>query len=448
MDSVMDACPPESRQPLTSSQRTADRRDEAGDPWAQIEDLRKALDISQRKFDQAQRELEMAESDASAQSHFLARMSHEIRTPMNAILAPAQLLSETVTEPSQQELVGMLLRAGEHLLHVIDTILDFSKLEAGKMILKNEPFEVEGLVTEVLAPFTILAEAKEIELTHAIEAGAGGAWIGDAPRIRQVILNLVSNAIKFTCGGEVGLRVSLWQSEKEDGGLEFEVRDSGPGISLDETERIFLPFEQSSVVHGSRPGGTGLGLAICRELVDLMGGILGVDSVPGEGSQFWFRIPLLRADPGLVEDKRSAQKSAAVPLPEWKDPPNILIVEDNSSNRKVISLLLKRLGCGVSFAADGHQALEALSLSNFDMVLMDCEMPGMNGYDCAKELRSMEDGVARRMPVVALSAHVGDVHLERCLQAGMDAVLSKPISLAELRSTLAKFLTDDSVGSV
>ena len=400
------------------------------------------LDITPQKRASSElvRALEMAESAATAKTNFLARMSHEIRTPMNAILAPAQLLSDTKLDNSQRDLVAMMASAGDHLLHVINTILDFSKLEAGKMTLAAQPFDVATLVADTLAPYEIVANGKEITLAHNVAPEAMGIWTGDAQRIRQVLINLVSNAIKFTSCGEVSVRVSMWQSEGDASGIEFEVRDSGPGIALDETDRIFLPFEQSPVEKNSRPGGTGLGLAICRELVDLMGGILGVDSTPGEGSQFWFRIPLRRSELNEAAPAPPPPREVPAMAGVWESSPNILIVEDNPSNRKVISLLLKKLGCSVSFASDGNQALEALSLSDFDLVLMDCEMPRMDGYECATRIRELEFPRGRRPPVVALSAHVGAEHTDRCLRSGMDAVLAKPVSRVELHGILEKFL--------
>ncbi|MEX1119945.1 MAG: PAS domain S-box protein [Terrimicrobiaceae bacterium] len=399
------------------------------------------IDTTSKKQEAEQRRiaLEMAEAAAYAKSDFLARMSHEIRTPMNAILAPAQLISETKLDNAQRDLVTMIQRAGEHLLDVINTILDFSKLEAGKMPLNEETFHMETVLDEVLAPFSIIVDNKETTLTRVIDADAGGYWVGDISRIRQILLNLVSNAVKFTVCGEVEVRVSRWQGEQDIGsGLQIQVRDTGTGLSLQETERIFLPFEQSPVGASRRPGGTGLGLAICRELVDLMGGILGVESTPGEGSKFWFCIPLKEAN-GLPE---SAETPPEVGQDDalWNTPPNVMVVEDNPSNRKVISLLLRKMGCLVSVTSDGQQALAALALSDFDLIFMDCEMPVMDGYECAKEIRRREEMYSHRVPLLALSAHVTPEHNQHCLECGMDEVLAKPISSAELRKAIQRWV--------
>lgn len=398
------------------------------------------IDITSRRREagEMQRALELAEAGAHAKSDFLARMSHEIRTPMNAILAPAHLLAESALNASQRELVVMIQQAAEHLLDVINAILDFSKLESGKMTLAEEVFDIGTLVGDALAPFGIIAGNKEIQLSYSIGSEALGCWTGDPARVRQVILNLVSNALKFTRIGEVEVIVKYWPGEGDIGsGLDIRVRDTGCGLSLQETERIFLPFEQSPFSESRRPGGTGLGLAICRELVDLMGGIIGVESAPGQGSEFWFCIPLSKA----VSDGREAvppevpQAKAAL----LENPPYVLVVEDNASNRKVVSLLLKKIGCNVSVAADGVQALEACNVTAFDLVLMDCEMPVMDGYECVRKIREKEREGRPRTPVVALSAHVSPEHKALCLSSGMDGVLSKPVALAELRATVQKW---------
>lgn len=392
-----------------------------------------------RETGEFQSALDLAEAAANAKTDFLARMSHEIRTPMNAILAPTHLLAESSLDGSQRELVTMIQHAGEHLLDVINTILDFSKLEAGKMTLSEVAFDVGTLMADALTPFGIIAGNRGVQLSYRIASGALGQWMGDPARIRQIILNLVSNALKFTPNdGEVEVSVSRWAGE--DGiqpGLEFRVRDTGCGLSLQETERIFLPFEQGSFGESQRPGGTGLGLSICRELVDLMGGIIGVDSAPGEGSEFWFCLPMTTVEPESNEPAPAPSPDQTIILRET--PPKILVVEDNPSNRKVVSLLLKKLDCQVSVAADGIQALEALALSSFDLVLMDCEMPVMSGYECARKIREQEEGRSRRTPVIALSAHVSEEHRAQCEACGMDGTLSKPISLAELRTAIHKW---------
>ena len=400
------------------------------------------IDITSRRREagEMQRALELAEAGAHAKSDFLARMSHEIRTPMNAILAPAHLLAESALNASQRELVLMIQQAAEHLLDVINAILDFSKLESGKMTLVEEVFDIGTLVGDALAPFGIIAGNKEIQLSYSIGSEALGFWTGDPARVRQVILNLVSNALKFTRIGEVEVIVKYWPGEGDIGsGLDIRVRDTGCGLSLQETERIFLPFEQSPFSESRRPGGTGLGLAICRELVDLMGGIIGVESAPGQGSEFWFCIPLSKAEPGGREAVPPEASPAEAAFPE--NPPYVLVVEDNASNRKVVSLLLKKIGCNVSVAADGVQALEACNVTAFDLVLMDCEMPVMDGYECVRKIREKEREGRPRTPVVALSAHVSPEHKALCLSSGMDGVLSKPVALAELRATVQKWHT-------
>jgi PAS domain S-box-containing protein len=399
------------------------------------------IDTTTKKQEAEQRRiaLEMAEAAAYAKSDFLARMSHEIRTPMNAILAPAQLIAETPLDPAQRDLVMMIQRAGEHLLDVINTILDFSKLEAGKMPLNEEVFHMKTVIDDVLAPFSIIVDNKEITLIRIIDADAAGYWRGDVSRIRQILLNLVSNAVKFTVCGEVEVRVARWPGEQNIGpGLQIHVRDTGSGLSHQETERIFLPFEQSPVGTSRRPGGTGLGLAICRELVDLMGGILGVESTTGEGSKFWFCIPLTEAS-CPVESTQSLPADGQ-DADNWKTPPNIMVVEDNPSNRKVISLLLRRMGCLVSVTADGQQALSALAVSDFDLIFMDCEMPVLDGYECTKELRLREKDQLRRTPILALSAHVTPEHNQLCLECGMDEVLAKPIAFTELRRAIQRWV--------
>ncbi len=380
-----------------------------------------------RRTRQLRRAMRLARQGSEAKSRFLAKMSHEIRTPLNGIIGMTHLLLDQELNAAQRESVQVILSAGRHLLAVLNDTLDLSKIEAGKLALQREPFELAGLLRECERIFQPAAEQKGLKLRVAADGGLPEWVLGDVTRLRQVIWNLLSNAVKFTEQGGVELRVAAKGEEL----VRFEVRDSGPGISPDDLAKLFEPYYQSS-----RPGrqaeGTGLGLAISRRLVQLMKGQMGCESRIGEGSLFWFEVPL-----PACESPQSGPSSAA---PAREQPPasiSVLVAEDNPINQKVLARLLERLGCRVSIAQDGAEAVEAAQRETFDVIFMDCQMPRMDGYEAARCIRQTE-GPMRQAPIVALTAHALESDRQRCLQAGMSDYVTKPVSLESLRAALEK----------
>jgi len=384
------------------------------------------------------RAVEAARAAVKVKADFVARISHELRTPINAILAPAEMLLQDDLSRTDRELAIMIARAAEHLLGVVNGILDFSKLEAGKMSIHPRPFDMEKLMGEYADPFVLIGRNKEIELMIDVEPAARGGWVGDDARIGQVLSNLLSNALKFSPGGMVRVRVSVAEKRESREEVEFRISDSGPGISPDEQHRIFQPFEQAGPAE-RKHFGTGLGLAICSELVGLMGGVIGLESEPGEGATFWFRVPMERFDQSPGDSEVNGHPVLRPVSLDSSHKPLILVVEDNMSNRRVAALLLQRLGCNAAFATTGREALEAVANEDFDLILMDCEMPGMDGYACTRILRERLRSPSR-VPVVALSAHVGGDHEERCREAGIDDVLCKPAHVRDLSRVIEKWL--------
>lgn len=372
-----------------------------------------------------------AEAATRTKSEFLARMSHEIRTPLNAILAPGHLLAASDLTSAQRELSTMIVGAGEHLLQVINDILDFSKLEAGKLKVVTEPLDLDKLAEEVKALMSILAESKGLALRAVVDSSLRGTWFGDSGRIKQILINLVSNAIKYSSHGEVTLRILAGDTSEKIPFVRFEVQDMGFGLSVSQQTKLFQPFEQ--VGHRDWENGTGLGLAICRDLVELMGGTIDCTSQPGQGSRFWFDIPLQKKG---ARRRLKRRASGIKNLPTRKS--RILVAEDNPSNRRVASLLLRRLGHTTLFAVNGLQAVEKIEEEDIDLILMDCEMPVMNGLESTQEIRRRPKG--KNLPVIALTAHVSADHRRACLDSGMDDLLSKPLIVEELQNMLTRWL--------
>ncbi|GIX22585.1 MAG: hypothetical protein KatS3mg121_1368 [Gammaproteobacteria bacterium] len=372
---------------------------------------------------------------ARLKGQFAANVTHELRTPLNGILGVLELLDGPELDDRQRHYLRVAQRSAEDLLGLIGDILDFSKFESGKQAPERVDFDLAALLDDVAALLAPRAEAKGIRLDLAVDPAAP-AWLrGDAVRLRQVLFNLVGNAIKFTERGRVELRVVPVADAVLR--LRFEVRDTGIGIDAANCERIFQPFTQADNSTARRFGGTGLGLAISRQLVESMGGVIGVESRPGQGSCFWFELPFEagRAPVDAVAD-------APAPEPVLRDGLAVLVVDDNATNRLVTKGLLEKLGCRVELAESGAQALARFGDRRYDAVLLDIQMPGMDGYRVAAEWRARE-GAGRRTPLIAITANNRPEDVERCLAAGMDAVLCKPFKRAELARTLARWYALD-----
>ncbi len=388
-----------------------------------------------------------AEAANLAKSRFLATMSHEIRTPLNGVLGMAQLLMQPqVSEAERLDFAAAILSCGETLLKLLNDILDLSKVEAGRVELEPTAFAPAELLTEVRALFGAAARAKGLRLEVEWSGVPGARYACDIHRLRQMLANLVGNAIKFTDHGEVRITAAELRREGTRAMLDFAVSDTGIGIAKDRQTQLFQPFVQIDNTATRNYSGSGLGLSIVRNLAELMGGGVALDSEPGKGSCFRFRIPadLTTADtgpPGALHPLRRPGSAPAAAPP----PARILVVEDNFMNRKVIVKVLERLGMDVAVAEDGQQALAAVTAGDpARLVLMDVQMPVMDGYTATRRIREWEQDAGRpRLPIVALTANAFEEDAERCLAAGMDDFLTKPVAFEDLRTVLARWLRPD-----
>jgi two-component system, sensor histidine kinase len=375
-----------------------------------------------------------------AKSEFLANMSHEIRTPMNGVLGMMEIINDTPLSGEQQEMLGIMRSSAESLLHVLNDILDFSKVEARQMSLESVPFSPRQCVESVAGLVSAQAANKGIDLTVLVAHGVPGQVVGDPVRVRQVLLNLVGNAIKFTTHGHVRVTAGIEPGAENPHRvwLRFSVEDSGIGVPPEHQERIFEAFSQADGSTTRRFGGTGLGLAISRSLVELMGGRLWVESQPGQGSTFHFTASFGVTVPARVAPVAEARPSttpggAAGPPGGGR---HILLAEDNPTNQLVAVGLLKARGHRITVTHNGAEAVEAYKREPFDIVLMDVQMPVMGGFEATAAIRAIERGSGHHTPIIAMTAHAMEGDRERCLAAGMDGYLSKPIDKDALYTTV------------
>ena len=420
----------------------------------------------ERKNEELESALVTAREATQLKSRFLANMSHEIRTPMNGVLGMTDFLLGTSLTAEQQEFAGSIKKSADALLTLINDILDLSRIEAGKLRLDRIPFSLAATVEESSSLFALQARTKGLDFSIAVSGDLPDMLVGDAGRIRQVLTNLIGNAVKFTDSGRIDVEAEMVRPTEDGFLIRFSVRDTGIGIPPEQQSRLFESFTQGDGSSTRKYGGTGLGLSISKQLVELMDGELGVESRPGEGSRFWFtasfgkaavvapaapprrpipvpvpapavplspvapKLPIPSPKPGTVPP----QKSNGSPRKLW-----VLLAEDNEINQRIALRLLEKLGLGADAVDNGRAAVEALAQKNYDMVLMDCMMPEMDGFEATAVIRNRERGKGH-IPICALTANAMEGDREKCLAAGMDDYISKPVGLDKLREVVERLV--------
>jgi signal transduction histidine kinase/ActR/RegA family two-component response regulator len=404
-----------------------------------IRQVVRQLDASEAGQKAAMAELvdarDRAQGASQAKSQFLANISHEIRTPLNGVLGMAQVMELSGLGSPHREHLKIIRDSGETLLSILNDVLDLSKIEAGRFELDDHVFDLDQTVAAACRPFVLLADQKDVHFGIEIAPEAQGAWCGDSVRLRQVLSNLASNAVKFTHDGQILLRVSATET-----GLGFTLSDTGIGIAPDRIAGLFEKFVQADSSTTRKFGGTGLGLAICRELVERMGGHLRMDSAPGKGSTFVFRLPFARADAADYLD----------PAPSEGDIRSlrILAAEDNTTNQFILRALLEPAGVDLRTVANGREAVDAFHAHDFDLILMDVQMPVMNGIEATRAIRERESTHSLSpTPILALSANVMSHQVLEYEQAGMDGVVAKPVDAGKLIEAIAAAMERGAVGT-
>ena len=409
-----------------------------------------ARDVTERIVLEAEMAAARAEAEAAnkAKSEFLANMSHEIRTPLNGVIGVAAALAQTGLSPEQREMVELILTSGHTLDRVVSDVLDVSKIEAGRLEFDIQPFDLGPEIQGLLDLFRVRAEEKDLEFVATFGPGADGRFLGDAVRIKQVLGNLLSNAIKFTANGRVSATIEVSEAAGDlPAQLRLQVQDTGIGFDQDVARRLFQRFSQADGSITRRFGGTGLGLSICRALTQMMGGEIGVVSEPGKGARFEASIPLARdegaeplgapadagADAALLQRRSEGEGGAGL---------RILVAEDHAINQRVIELILGPVGATLTKVVNGEEAVRAFAVDAFDLVLMDMQMPVMDGSSATRAIRAIETGRPNRprTPIIMLSANAMRRHCEEALAAGADLHLAKPVTVASLLGAVTRAL--------
>lgn len=380
---------------------------------------------SQKKAEQEiLRSKKLAEESVRAKELFIANMSHEIRTPMNAIMGIVQLMQDTKLDESQKKYLRSLQFAGENLLYIINDILDFSKIESGKMSIEKIEFNISTLVNGLVNSMIYRAKEKNVELSFDLQKNIPENLVGDPVRLNQILTNLIGNAIKFTEKGYI--KVIIKEKEKHDGGvtLKFDVEDTGIGIAKEKQEIVFAVFEQAQMETSRKYGGTGLGLSIVKRLVELQGGTVSLKSKLGKGSTFSFELTFPIAEVHPVKQEKDTQTDDTSDLSDKE----VLLVEDNSLNQMVAEKFLESMGSKIDIAENGAKAVKMLKKKNYDLVLMDIQMPEMDGYEATRCIRNNFSGKKKNIPILAMTAHAFQGEEMKCRQAGMNDYITKPLN--------------------
>jgi signal transduction histidine kinase/CheY-like chemotaxis protein len=413
----------------------------------EIEESRKQLETTNRELAKVNMELQIARDQAieasNLKSAFVANISHELRTPLTGVIGLNDLLLGTELTPEQQDLASSVRASASALVAIVNDILDLSKIEAGKAELEAVPFNAIFLVQDISRLLAATAKHKGLKVGTFVDQTIPQFVVGDPARLRQILINLIGNSIKFTEKGEVSVKAVVESQDDQTVTILFSVSDTGIGIAPEEHRFLFEPFSQIDNSNTRRYGGTGLGLSISRRFVTMMGGEIGLESSKGEGSTFWFRIPFAK-ERANTKPRRVIPANRAIGGLTGNE--RVLVVEDNPFIRLVAVKQLENLGIHSDTANNGHEALEALKRCKYDLILMDCQMPQLDGFETTAAIRSSqsEDGNADIVVAMTASAMVGD--WEKCLEAGMDDYLSKPFELEELRAKLVKWLSKRKIG--
>ncbi len=402
----------------------------------QNKELMTALDEVQKVREELEeRSLQLTHANR-LKTLFLANVSHEIRTPMNAVLGLTNILEKRLVDSEDRRLIGLLHQSASSLLHIINDILDHSKIDEGKLLIKKENFSLINLIENVVDMFAAQSASRGIAVTASIDATIPAFVVSDENRIRQILVNLVGNALKFSKQGAIKISaLRIWKHQTTIG-VKIEVEDQGIGIEVADLDKLFKPFSQIDAAWSRRQTGTGLGLSICKRLVDLLDGKIGVNSKVDVGSTFWFELPLETVDDLTAE-------AEAVPEVYSFTGARVLLGEDHPVNQLVAANLLEELGVKVGVASNGIEVLEEINKQKYDLILLDCQMPKMNGFEATAAIRERESGTNNHVPIVAVTANAMTGDREHCLSLGMDDYISKPFSERDIARVLAKWLNKE-----